>query len=109
MVAYNTTAVRSNSNCDVLGENQPYKECHIKLNDCIRNTTVVCNPRQNSVRDKIREKNFFVRKRFLTEKNSVKKKIVRKKIVLDIVLDFQCTKWAVSDNSMLIITKQYIS
>ena len=86
MVAYNTTAVRSNSNCDVLGENQPYKECHIKLNDCIRNTTVVCNPRQNSVRDKIREK------KFLSEKNSVKKKIVRKKIVSDIVLDFQCTK-----------------
>ena len=40
------------------------------LNDCIRNTTAVCNPRQNpkqnSVRKQIREKNFLVRRKNLS-------------------------------------------
>ena len=30
--------------------------CKIQLNDCVRNTTAVCNPRQNSLRDKIQSK-----------------------------------------------------
>ena len=58
----------------------------IQLNDCIRNTTAVCNPRQNSVQDQIQsetkyslrlyleksEKNIFCQEKFL------KKNIVRK-------------------------------
>ena len=77
-----------------------------KLNDCIRSTTAVCNPRpnlrQNSVRDKFSPKqNPVWEKYFLLEK-------IGKKIVSDIVLDFQYTKWAVSDKSMLITTKQYV-
>ena len=35
----------------------------LKLNDCIRNTTAVCNSRQNSVREKkLSEKNFVGKK-----------------------------------------------
>ena len=30
-----------------------YVHLLFKLNDCIRNANAVCNPRQNSVRDKI--------------------------------------------------------
>ena len=40
-----------------------------KLNNCIRNTTPVCNPRQNlrqnSVQDIIREKKFLLEKNFV--------------------------------------------
>ena len=49
-----------------------------QLNNCIRITTAVCNPRQNSVQDKIQSetksdnffltKLFFIRKKFLSEK-----------------------------------------
>ena len=31
----------------------------IQLNDCIQNTTAVCNPRQNSVPDKIQSQTKF--------------------------------------------------
>ena len=54
---------------------EEYKE----LNDCIRNTTAVCNPIQNSVRDKIQSETkfsprqnpriFFYWKIILSEKN----------------------------------------
>ena len=39
----------------------------IKLNDCIRDTTVVCNPRQNPRQNSVREK--IVKKEKLSEKN----------------------------------------
>ena len=61
---------------------------------------LVCNPRQNSVGEKIWEKDV------LPEDFSEKK--LSEKNVLDVVSDFQCTKWAVSDKSMLIITKRFI-
>ena len=56
-----------------------------KLNDCIRNTTAVCNPRQNprqnSVRGKIQSKTkFSLRKIFLLEK----------KLSENFFSDFQC-------------------
>ena len=55
----------------------------IELNDCIGNTTTVCilrqNLRQNSVQEKIREKDF------LSEK-----KLSAKKFVSEVVSDFQC-------------------
>ena len=57
-----------------------------KLNDGIRNTTAVCSPRQNSVREKIQEKDFFVRKKFCQRKKNCDKKFVS-----DIVLHLQCT------------------
>ena len=56
---------------------------HEKLHDCIRNTTAVCSPRQNSVWEKICQK----------------KKLSEKKYTSDVVLDFQCAKWAVSDKN----------
>ena len=74
----------------------------IKLNDCIRNTTAVCSPRQiqNSVQDKIfspRQKlrilfqqNFFLIKIVSNKKNFVKKKILRFCLGLNFVSDFQC-------------------
>ena len=59
----------------------------LTLNDCIRNTTAVCNPRQNSVRDKIQSLKKSEKNTFLSEK-----KTVQKEIVSDVVLDFQCAK-----------------
>ena len=56
------------------------------INDCIRNATAVCNPRQNSVRDKMQEKYFLLEKQFCWTK------ICQKKIVSDVVSDFQCAK-----------------
>ena len=37
----------------------------LQLNDCIRNKTVVCNPRQNSVRDKFSQRQNSVGKKIL--------------------------------------------
>ena len=59
---------------------------HVQLNDCIRNTTALCNPRQNSVRDKkfslrqnpIQEKiqeKYFCQKKILLEKKMSEKKL----------------------------------
>ena len=46
-----------------------------QLNDCIRNTTAACNPRQNSVRDKFSPRqnpriSFFYQKNNFVKKNS---------------------------------------
>ena len=57
------------------------------------------------IRDKIQSETKSEKKNFLSEKRFCQKKIVRKKFVPYIVSDFQCAKWAVSDKSMLIITK----
>ena len=54
-----------------------------KLNDCIRNKTAVCNPGENSVRDKIQpEKNVFCHKKIF----------VRRKICLGFCLELTVTK-----------------
>ena len=51
----------------------------IKLNDCIRNTIAVCNPRQNPRenpgRDKIQSEKKSEKKIFLSEKNCQKKNL----------------------------------
>ena len=44
-------------------------------NDCIRNTTEVCNHRQNSVRDKIQSEKRSEKKFFWQKKNIVRKKL----------------------------------
>ena len=64
----------------------------LELNDCIRNTTPVCNLRQNSVRDKnsvpdkiqakTKSKNFFLTKFFSDKKNFAGKKFFEKKKLL---------------------------
>ena len=41
-----------------------------KFNDCMRNTTAVCNPRQNSVQEKIQSKTKFSWKKDCQKKNS---------------------------------------
>ena len=46
----------------------------IKLNDCIQNTTTVCNPRENSVWEKIQE--FFLEERFFLTKIFLFKKVL---------------------------------
>ena len=74
--------------------------CEIQLRYVIR----------DKIRDKIQYKTkssprqffFFVRK-----KNFVRKKIVSD-LVSDVVSDFHCTFFELSDKSMLIITKRYI-
>ena len=47
-------------------------------------------------------------KNVLSKTNFARENNFQKKIVLDVVSDFQCAKWAVSDKSMLILTQQYI-
>ena len=70
-----------------------------KLNDCLRNTTAVCNPRQNSVRGKVQSEtksslrqNSVQEKIVRKKKTCQKKKLSVKKIVSDIVSNFQCAK-----------------
>ena len=55
---------------------------------------------------------YVIRDKIQSEKKSEekifcwKKELSEKKFVSDIVLDFQCAKWAVSDKLKLIITKR---
>ena len=67
-----------------------------QINDCIQNTTVLCNPRQNSVQDKTQSKTKFIprqnwKKNFIRKKLLPEKKILRfflrLNFILDIVLD----------------------
>ena len=76
----------------------------LELNDCIRNTTALCNPRQNSVQDKIQN---LVGEKILSEKKLSKRNLLEKKILTyfsglnfvsdcilfktEFVSDFQCT------------------
>ena len=66
-----------------------------QLNNCIRNTTAVCNPRQNLVRDKFSPRQNSVLDKiqnfFLLEKKFVGKKNLRFCLGLNFVTDFQCT------------------
>ena len=63
-----------------------------KLNDCIRNTTAVCNPRQNPVRQ-IQSKTKFSlsEKNFVGKKNSQIFSVMEFCLGLNFVSDFQCT------------------
>ena len=88
---------------------EEYKE----LNDCIRNTTAVCNPIQNSVRDKIQSETKFSPRQNPRIFFFIGKLFCQKKIS-DFVLDWILSQissalfWAVSHKSMLIITKSYV-
>ena len=71
-----------------------------KLKDCIRNTTAVCNLRQNSVQDKFSPRQIQSKTKFSLKKqiSDHQKKILRLNFVLDCILsqtefvsDFQCT------------------
>ena len=61
-----------------IGKWTVFKMCllkwQIKLNDCIQNTTTVCNPRENSVWEKIQE--FFLEERFFLTKIFLFKKVL---------------------------------
>ena len=73
----------------------------LELNDCIRNTTAVCNPRkksktkfsprQNSIRDKIQSGKKSEKNIFLSEIKFCQNKLLEK-LVLDVVSYFQCAK-----------------
>ena len=53
---------------------------------------------KNSVWDKIQSEEKSEKKIFLSEKKFVRKKnYQKKKFISDVVWNFQCTKWAVSD------------
>ena len=63
----------------------------MKLNDCIQNTTALCNPRQNTVSDKIvSETKFSRRQNPVQDDKFIRNKNGQKKMVVDIVSDFQC-------------------
>ena len=69
-----------------------------KLNDCLRNTTAVCNPRQNSVRGKVQSETKYslrhnsVQEKIVRKKNLSEKKIVSKKNCLRHCLQFPVRK-----------------
>ena len=79
-----------------------------KLNDCIRNTTAVCNPRQNSGREKVSPRQNSVQKKQNFSDHWEKYSGTAFCLGLNLSQISSALLWAVSDLWMLIITKQSV-